>query len=107
MPKRRCPYKLLHHPSLCSSRALNFSFPERGCLFLNTGCSFRAVLAGKEQIRFLDSQLNEQKSYEGIVQTIERFFLPVVDFTPIDAVIEEALLQIKKKSGIVSINTLI
>jgi len=60
----------------------------------------------KEQIRFLDSQMREQKSYEGMVQTIESFFLSVVDFTPIDAVIEEALVQIKKKNGMVSINTL-
>lgn len=63
-------------------------------------------LFSKEQIRFLDSQLKEQKSNEGIVQTIERFFLSVVDFMPIDAVIEEALLQIREKNGVVSINNM-
>jgi len=63
-------------------------------------------LFSDEQICFLDSQLKEQKSDEGIVQTLESFFLSVVDFIPIDAMIEEALLQIRKKNGVISINTL-
>lgn len=60
----------------------------------------------KEEISSLNGQLKEQTTYKGLVQTIERFFLSVTDFIPIDPVIDQALIQIRKKRGLISIRTL-
>lgn len=65
----------LRDPFLCSSRTQNFSFPEKGCLFLHNRYSFRAALFDTEKSRV--QHRIERSPQVVVIATVEEKYLNV------------------------------